>query len=260
MQGPCCMQSSPGALRWPSLAWQDIWQKQQGEPGSSLAAPERGVVSRAGRWLALFLLGGLTSIELMAIAVGFMGTMGFLWITDAVPPERLVTDPWLRSAWIGVVLALARPVTWVPYLLPFLSLRWLGGSVMKRTSLAVRNGLANLGSIALLAGALGLVLATVGRAGTVILSGLAFATGSGRFADLGTFRGDWTAGRISLLVASVVFVRLVLPPLGADLDLSREPILGFVSGGRGRFDRYLLIAVTAGALLLVGLAAFLAMR
>jgi len=194
------------------------------------------------------------------MSVGFMGAMGFLWMTNAVPPERLVTDPWLRSAWIGVVLALVRPITWVPFLLPFIALRWLGDSVMKGASLLVRNGLANLGAIAILAGATGLVLATIRRAGTVILSGLAFATGSGRFADLGTFRGDWTAGRISLLAASVVFVRLVLPPLGADLDLSHEPILGFVSGLRGRLDRYLLIAVTAAALLLVGLAALLAMR
>jgi len=260
MKASCCMQSCPGALRWPSLAWQDIWQKQHGEPGSSLAAPPRAVVSRAGRWLALFLLGGLTSMELIAIAVGFMGTMGFLWITDAVPPERLVTDPWLRSAWIGVVLALARPVTWVPYLVPFLALRWLGDSVMKKTSLPVRNSLANLATIAVLAGAVAISVATIRRAGTLILSGLAFSTGSGRFAELGTFRGDWTAGRIALIAAAAIVVRVMMPPLGPDLDLSHEPILGFASGVRGRVDRYLLVAVTAAALLLVGLAAFVALR
>jgi hypothetical protein len=242
------------------LAWQEIWQKQQSEPGSSLAAPRRGVVRRSGRWLAMFLLGGLTSMELIAIAVGFMGAMGFLWITDAVQPERLVTDPWLRSAWIGVVLALARPITWVPYLLPFLALRWLGDSVMKRTSVLVRNGIANLATIAVLAGAVAISVATIRSAGTVILSGLAFSAGSGRFAELGTFRGDWTAGRVALIAAAVILVRVVVPPLGPDLDLSHEPVLGFVSGVRGRFDRYLLIAVTAAAILLVSLAALLAMR
>ena len=42
---------------------------------------------------------------------------------------------------------------------------------------------------------------------------------------------------LGLLVAMVVLVRVALPPLGRDLDLSREPVLGFPDGPRGRFDR-----------------------
>ena len=112
----------------------------------------------------------------------------------------------------------------------------------------LRNVLAHAATIGVLAGAIWLVVATVQGAGTSVLSGLAFGTGSGSFDTLGTFRGDWTGGRIAFLVGAIVVVRLVLPPLGRDVDLSHEPVLGFARGDRGMFDRYVLLAVGVAAI------------
>ena len=60
------------------------------------------------------------------------------------------------------------------------------------------------------------------------------------------------------MVAIVLVVRLVVPPLDRDLGLSRDSVLWFGSGSRGRFDRIAFLAVLAGSLLLVGIGAFLA--
>jgi hypothetical protein len=193
------------------------------------------------------LLGGLTTAEVLAIAIGTVAVMALLWATDTVDPERLITGAGFRAAWILLVLGILRPLTWVPYLLPFLAFRRLLDAAMPGRQELLRNVLAHLMTIGVLAGVVRLIVATVQGAGTSILSGLAFGTGSGSFDTLGTFRGDWTDARIALLLGTIVLVRLVVPPLGRDVDLSHEPVLGFARGARGTFDRYVLMAVGVAA-------------
>jgi hypothetical protein len=188
-------------------------------------------------------IGGLTTIEVLAVAMGTVAVMALLWASDTVEPERLITGAGFRAAWILLVLGLLRPLTWIPYLLPFLAFRSLFDALMPGRRVVTRNALANLVTIAILAGILWLVVASIEGGGSAILSGLAFATGSGSFTSLGSFRGDWTVGRIGLVVAMVVLVRLFLPPMGRDLDRSQQPILGFAEGARGTFDRYLVLGV-----------------
>jgi hypothetical protein len=141
---------------------------------------------------------------------------------------------------------LVRPLTWVPYLVLFMAFRKVLEALMPRRRRILRNGLAHLAVIAVLAGLVWLVLATVEGSVTALLSALAFATGSGSFDTLGSFRGDWTLARIGLVVGLVVLGRLALPPLGLDLDLWDEPVLGFPEGGRGTFDRALLLLALVG--------------
>src|SRR5439155_18038624 len=131
---------------------------------------------------------------------------------------------------------------WIPYLLPFLAFRRLFDALMPHRGVAVRNGLANLATVGLLAATMWLVVAVVDRAGTAVLSALAFATGSGSYGTLGSFRGDWIAARVAMVVGLVVVGRLFLPSLGRDLNLSDDPVLGFADGPRGTVDRYLLTA------------------
>src|SRR5436309_8354229 len=131
----------------------------------------------AGRAVTTLILGGLTTIEILAVAIGTLAVVGFLWASHTVEPERLVTGPGFRAAWIILVLALLRPLTWIPYLLPFLAFRRLFDALMPRRGVALRNGLANLATVGLLAAAMWLVVAAVDGAGTAILSALAFATG-----------------------------------------------------------------------------------
>lgn len=208
--------------------------------------------------LTSFALGGLTTMEVIALAVAYVAVMGFLWMSGIVEPERLVTHPAFRSAWAITVLALLRPVTWTPYLIPFVACRWLAHEVLGKQRPIVRNLVAHLATIAVLLGAVWLLALVVQGAVTAILSGLAFVTGSGSLSTLGAFRGDWNLARIAGVVAMVVVVRLVLPPLDQDLDLSAEPVLWFGSGGRGRFDRIALLVVLAGSALLAATGAFLA--
>jgi hypothetical protein len=205
------------------------------------------VGKRIGRAVATLLLGGLTTVEVMAVAIGTVAVMALLWATDAVEPERLISGAGFRAAWILLVLAILRPLTWTPYLLPFLAFRKLSYAAMPGWRERARNVLAHLVTVGLLAGVMWLIVDTLQGAGTSILSGLAFATGSGSFDTLGTFRGDWTGWRIALLVGGVILVRLFLPPLGRDLDLSHEPVLGFARGLRGAFDRYFLMVVGVAA-------------
>jgi hypothetical protein len=215
---------------------------------------------RLGRGLATFVLGGFTTMELIAIAVGYIAIVGFLWMADIVQPERLVTDPWSRGAWLVVVISLLRPVTWAPYWLCFTGFRWLVDAMFRRRKAWVRNTLANLGTVGVLAGMVAVVVSQVARVGTFVLSALAFVTGSGRFKDVGHFRGDWTGWRIAGVIAGFLLLKLFLPPLDRSLDLSHEPILGFASGGRGRFDRYLLLGVIVAGAALSGVGAFLLSR
>jgi hypothetical protein len=214
------------------------------------------VGKRIGRAIATLLLGGLTTAEVLAVAIGTVAVMALLWATETVDPERLITGAGFRAAWILLVLGILRPLTWVPYVLPFLAFRRLFDAAMPGKREMLRNLLAHLVTIGVLAGVVWLIVATVQGAGTSILSGLAFGTGSGSFDTLGTFRGDWTGGRIAMVVGAVVLVRLVLPPLGRDVDLSHEPVLGFARGGRGTFDRYVLMAVGVGSFG-IGLVAYL---
>jgi hypothetical protein len=206
--------------------------------------------------VATLLLGGLTTAEVLAVAIGTVAVMALLWATDTVDPERLITGAGFRAAWILLVLGILRPVTWIPYLLPFLAFRKLFDMAMPGRREMLRNVLAHLATIAILAGVIWLIVATVQGAGMNIVSGLAFGTGSGSFDTLGTFRGDWTGGRIALLVGAIVLVRLVLPPLGPDVDPSHEPVLGFARGARGTFDRYILMTVGIAACA-VGLVSYL---
>jgi hypothetical protein len=206
------------------------------------------VEKTTGRAAATFLLGGLTTIEVMAAAIGTVAAMALLWATDAVEPERLITGAGYRAAWILLVLGLLRPLTWIPYLLPFLVFRRLFDALIPGRRELVRNALANLVTVAALAAILWLVAASIEGAGSSILSGLAFATGSGSFDKLGSFRGHWPGARIGLVVSMVILVRVFLPPMGRDLDLSHQPILGFAEGARGAFDRYLLLVVGVASL------------
>jgi hypothetical protein len=223
------------------------------------SAPARaGPIRRAGRAVATFLLGGLTTMEVIAGASVTVAVMGLLWATHTVAPERLITGAGCRAAWILLVLSLARPLTWVPYLLPFVAFRKLFDVLMPQRQVILRNALANLATFVVLAGVLWLIVATVEGAGTAILSGMAFATGSGSYATLGAFGGDWTGPRIALVVGSVILARLFLPPLGRDLDLSQTPVLGFADGARGTFDRYLLLLAVVGAAVIGGVAVVLA--
>jgi hypothetical protein len=238
---------------------EDIWQSGFGR--AEPAPPERvGWLRRLGRGVATFVLGGLTTMELIAVAVGYIAVVGFLWMADVVQPERLVTDPWSRGAWLVVVVSLLRPVTWVPYWLCFTGFRWLVDSLFRRKRAWVRNLLANVGTLGVLAGIVAVVVSQVARAGTFVLSALAFVTGSGRFQDVGLVRGDWTGWRIAGVVGGFLLLKLFLPPLDRSLDLSHEPILGFASGGRGRFDRYLLLGVVVAGAALAGVGAFLLSR
>ena len=161
------------------------------------------------------------------------------------------------SGWYRLlVLLVLRPATWIPYLLPFLAFAKLFDMLMPGGRAIRRNALAHLLTLLVLAGILGLIVVSVAGAGTDILSALAFATGSGSFDTLGSFRGDWTGGRIGLLVAAVVIGRILLPPFDRDLGPSRQPVLGFAEGARGTFDRYLLLTVGVASIG-VGLAAYL---
>jgi hypothetical protein len=242
-----------------SVKPEDIWQSGFGK---AERAPEAkvGWLRRLGRAVATFVLGGLTTIELIAIAAGYIAVVGYLWMADIVQPERLVTDPWLRGAWVVVVVSLLRPVTWIPYWLCFMGFRRLADFLLRRRGAWVRNTLANLGTLGVLAGIVAVVVSQVASAGTFVLSALAFVTGSGRFKDIGHFRGDWTGWRIAGVIAGFVLLKLFLPPLDRSLDLSHEPILGFSSGGRGRFDRYALVVVLVAGVALGGVGAFLLSR
>src|SRR5262245_39697953 len=79
------------------------------------AARRAGPVRRVGRGVASLLLGGLTTMEIIAGAVAVISVTLLLWATDTVSPERLVTGAGFRAAWILLVMALIRPVTWIPY-------------------------------------------------------------------------------------------------------------------------------------------------
>jgi len=222
-------------------------------------APEapagHGPVRKALLEVAALLLGGLTSMELLALIVGFVAVTGLLWASNAVAPETLVTEPWLRSAWILSVVAVVRPLTWIPYAAVFVGLdrlvAWVGPDVRRWR----RRLLSHAGTLMVLSGCGGLVFLLVPSASRWTLSGLGFVAGIVSIADLGTATGRWAPDTIAAVAAAFVLIRPVVPPVGPDLDLAARPFLGFVGGGRGRFDKGLTIAA-AGVAVCAGAAAW----
>ena len=169
-----------------------------------------------------------------------------------------MTNAGFRSAWIILALALLRPITWIPYALLFVAFRKLYDALLDESRPLLRHAMAHVLTIGSVAGVLWLLALVVEGAISAVLSGLAFLTGSGSLSTLGEFRGDWNLTRAAGVVAIVLVVRLVAPPLDRDLGLSKDPVLWFGSGSRGRFDRIAFLAVVAGSVLLVGIGAFLA--
>jgi len=219
------------------------------------APPERGPIRRGLLAVAALLLGGLTSMELLALALGFVAVIGLLWTTHTVAPETLITDPRLRAAWVAAVLAVTRPLTWIPYIVLFLGLRRAGTWLASGSRRWRSNLLVNLLTVGFLAAAVGLAFLAVPGAARWTNSALGFATGTVGFAGLGTQAGRWGARRITLVAGAFVLVRPALPPLAMDFDLAARPALGFVEGRRGRFDRWLLWAALAVGAASAGLAA-----
>jgi hypothetical protein len=236
----------------------DAWEFWA-EPES--AGPEpRGALARIRRAFAGLLLSGLTSIEVISLAVACIAGVGFSWMAGLLDPESLITDRWIRSTWAVLVISVLRPITWIPYALLFLSLRRVADGLAARRSTALRNASANLGTIGVLALAAWLVFVAVPGSATAVSSVLAFVTGSGSFEDLGAVGADWDPLRVAAVAVGALLLRVVVPPLGRDFDLLDEPILGFVSGARGRFDRIALITVIVVAVVLGGVGAVLAIR
>ena len=208
-----------------------------------------GAVGWTLRGITALILGGLTAMEMLALAVGFVAVVGLLWATGAVPPEHLVTDPWLRAGWALTLIGVLRPITWIPFVLLFLGLRALGRSIAGRAASILLNGLAALAALLLL-GLLGwAVLSTMDGATRWTLSVLGLLTGTVGFSGLGTETGSWDAGRVASVVAVFVLVRPLVPPLGLDLDLEARPLLGFVDGMRGTVDRWLVAGAGAVAVM-----------
>lgn len=235
-------------------AW-EFWGESEGRGSES-----RSALGKIGHAIGRFLLSGLTSIEVISLAVAYISVVGFLWIADVLDPESLITDPWLRSAWAVLVVGVIRPITWIPHVLLLLGLRRVADAIAPRSRPVLRNALANLGAIGVLALVAWLVFLAVPGSATAVSSVLAFVTGSGSFEDLGEVGADWDVLRVAAVVGGVLLLRVVVAPLGSDLALLREPILGFVSGARGRFDRIALITVMVAAVVLGGLGAILATR
>jgi hypothetical protein len=229
-----------------------------GRPDSEFWSFEEGHGQRSdlvkfGRGLATFVLGGLSSMEIVSLAVLFIGMTGFLWLADVVEPERLVTEATLRSTWAVMVLAIVRPVTWVPYWLLFLGFQALADAAAPRRSVFVRNLAANVGAVASLALTAWVFLVAIPGSSTALLRFLGFLTGTVSLEGLGQATGEWDALRVGAVVVGALLLRILLPPLGRDLDLSAEPILGFVSGGRGRLDRVAVVVAVAGSVALVAI-------
>jgi hypothetical protein len=225
----------------------ESWGRAAGEE-----AGKRGLFTTAGRAAATLLLSGLTSIEVMALAIASLAVGGFLWMAGALAPDRLVTDPSVRSAWAVVVLAVIRPITWVPYVLLFLGFQAMADAVAPGRSVVARNVVANLGAAAVLAAVAWLVFAVVPGTSIEVASFLGFLAGALSPEDLGRSAGEWDALRVTAVAGAVLLLRILLPPLGRDLDLSEQPILGFVPGARGHLDRVVLVAVLIASAVLVG--------
>jgi hypothetical protein len=223
----------------------------EGEAQQQRGVPNGGVLHPLFRGVGDILLTGLSTIEVVGLSLAFVAVAAFLWMSGAVEPESLVTDPVFRSAWIIAALALIRPLTWVPYLLVFGAFRKLTGLIAEDRRDTVLGAVAHALTISAFIGGLWLLTLVVDGIVTALLSGLALLTGSGSLARLGRFRGDWNAARVAGVAAIFLIVRVVLPPLDRDLGRSREPLLWFPGGARGRIDRIGLLVVLGASATLV---------
>lgn len=214
------------------------------------SAPPDRVPGPAGG-VGSFLLGGLTSMEILALVMGFVTVVGLLWMTGTAAPESLPTSSWLRAGWALSVVGVVRPVTWIPYALVFLGVRRLLSAVSSGRRPVLRSGVAHAATVAVLAGAAWLVLASVEGAARWTASAVGFVMGTVDIAGLGHTAGRWDGTRIAAAVAALVLIRPVLPPVGRDLDLRARPMLWFVEGHRGRVDAW-LVGVTCVAGVIVG--------
>ena len=205
--------------------------------------------------LASFLLGGLSAMEILALVVAFVSALGLLWMTGSVLPETLLTNSWLRAGWAISVVAILRPFTWIPYASVFIGTRRTITAISSRGRPQVRNLVAHVLTLAVLAAAVGLAFSMVDDAARWASSALGFVMGTVDVAGLGHSAGRWDASRVVAAVGAFVLIRPVVPPIGLELDLRARPVLWFVEGPRGRFDVWLLVVVCGAGLVIGGIAA-----
>jgi hypothetical protein len=198
--------------------------------------------------------GGLSSAEVLAVALVVVAGGAALWATDVMRPEQLVTTGWLRALWAATLLGVVRPLTWLPYLGAF--------AVARRTLEAVRPDAsgrsatigAHATALAILGGIVAVVLVAVDGAGRVLASTIGFLAGAIDAGQLGTSMGSWTVGPIMWVAAVVVLIRPFLPPVDRDLTPLVTDWLGFPPGERGRIDRLVLWGAAGLAVALGGVA------
>ena len=225
------------------------------DAGRMVAPPVRKPSRGAAAGLASFLLGGLTSMEVLAVVVAFVSIVGLLWMTGSAAPERLVTSSWMRAGWALCVVAVLRPITWIPYAAVFVGLRRLVAAIGSRGRTLGRNAAAHALTLSVLGVAVALTFAAVRGAARWTSSALGFVMGTVDVAGLGHTAGRWDAARVLAAAGAFLLLRPVVPPVGLDLDLRARPVLWLVEGSRGRFDAWLLGAVCAAGLVIGAIAA-----
>src|SRR5690349_10907671 len=87
-------------------------------------------------------------MELLAATIAFVSVVGYLWATDRTAPESLVTTGWMRAAWVMAVVAVIRPITWLPYLGIVAGIRWIERAIAPGARPRVRNLVAHLATLA----------------------------------------------------------------------------------------------------------------
>jgi len=225
--------------------------------GRRAEAVQHGRAAGGPAPLTGFLLGGLTTVEVLAAVIAFAAVMGFLWTSGTAQPGELVTDRWIRAGWAIAVAGILRPVTWIPYVGAFVLLRRVVRAIGRKRRPVTVNMIAHVLTVALMVAALWLLAVAIPAAWTGVVSVTAVLTGGGALQDVGTAAGHWGTAQFVLLGVLVLVVRPVLPPIDPDLGLSDEPVLGFPSGPRGRFDRVALLVAVIGGGMLVGAGALL---
>lgn len=214
--------------------------------GSETWRPNLGAAARA------LALGGLSSAEILAVALVATAAVAASWASGALLPEDLVTEPWLRGLWAALVLAIIRPLTWLPYLGAFAGIRRLtkGIDVSERMQTAV----SHVGAVVLVGGLTAVVLLAIEGGARFAASTLGFLAGAIPLEDLGSSLGSWPVWRILVVAVAVVLIRPVVPPVGPDLSIEIGPVLGLPPGWRGRIDTMLLWGSAGLAVVLGGLA------
>jgi hypothetical protein len=200
------------------------------------------------------LLAGLSSAEILAVAMVAVGAVAASWATGALRPEDLVTQSWLRALWAALLIAIVRPLTWFPYLGAFAGTSRLASAINPDGSARFRTLAGHVGAIASIGTIVVLVLIAVDGAGRSVASAAGFLTGAIPLQDLGSSLGSWSIGRILALVLALVLIRPVVPPLRPDLSVEFGPILEFHEGRRGEVDRFVLWGAAGLAVVLGGVA------